>query len=258
MDLDVERAMAVARDAAQAAGAAALRYWGGELRVERKPDRTPVTAADRDAEAAALGIITAAFPDHGILAEESGVHRPDAPARWIVDPLDGTRGFSRGGLFWGPVVALEHAGEIVAGAVAIPALGELYWAGRGLGCYRDGARLQVSGVDELAEATLSLGELSCLLVPPCAEGVARLIRDTASARAFGDIYAGTLLLSGRADVWLEAGVKLWDVAPMKVLVEEAGGRITDFAGAPSIAGGYVLATNGRLHQDVLAYLSGVS
>src|SRR3954465_2147918 len=119
MDVPVEQAMLVARDAARAAGEAALRYWGTDLKIERKPDRTPVTAADRDAEAAALAIIQAAFPDHGILAEESGAHRPEAPSRWIVDPLDGTRGFSRGGLFWGPVIALEEDAEIVAGAVAI-------------------------------------------------------------------------------------------------------------------------------------------
>ncbi|SRR5579884_2593086 len=254
MDLDVGQAMEVARDAARAAGAAAMQYWRHELRVERKADRTPVTAADRDAEAAALAIIQAAFPDHGILAEESGARRPEARSRWVVDPLDGTRGFSRGGLFWGPVIALEHEGEIVAGAVAIPALGELYWAGQGLGCYRDGQRLRVSAIDDLAEATLSLGELSCLLVPPYAAGVARLIGDVASARAFGDIYAATLLLRGRADIWLEAGVKLWDVAPLKVLVEEAGGRVSDFAGAPTIAAGRVLATNGRLHAAVLGYL----
>ena len=256
MALDVEQATEVARQAAAAAGAAALRYWRQDLRVERKPDRTPVTAADRDAEAAALAIIQQAFPDHGILAEESGVHRPDAPRCWIVDPLDGTRGFTRGGPFWGPVIALEAGGQIVAGAIALPALGELYWAGRGLGCYRDGVRLQVSAVDDLAEATISLGELSCLLEPPHAPGVARLIQTVASARAFGDIYACTLVLNGRAELWLEAGVKLWDVAPTPVLVEEAGGRCTDLAGLPTVASGHVLASNGRLHQPALDVLRG--
>ena len=251
MGLDVARAMDVARQAADAAGAAALGYWRRELQIERKPDRTPVTAADRDAEAAALAVIRAAFPDHGILSEESGAHRPEAAVRWIVDPLDGTRGFSRGGLFWGPVVALEVEGAIVAGAVGLPALGELYWAGRGLGCYRDGARVQVSAVDGLADATASLGELSCLIAPPYGVGVLQVVRECESARAFGDIYAATLVLSGRADLWLEAGVQLWDIAPLPVLVEEAGGRFTDFDGAPTIASGHAVATNGRLHQAVL-------
>ena len=251
MDLDVARAVTVAREAAAAAGAAALRHWRGELRVERKPDRTPVTVADREAEAAALAIIQAAFPTHGILAEESGAQRPGARSRWIVDPLDGTRGFSRGGAFWGPTVALEHEGAIVAGAIGLPALGELYWAGRGQGCYRDGARLRVSAVVELAEATMSLGELSCLLQPPHDAAVLRLIRETASTRAYGDLYACTWVLNGRADVWLEAGVRIWDIAPMQILVEEAGGRFTDFAGVPTVGSGCAVASNGHVHQAVL-------
>src|SRR5207253_8253867 len=101
-----------------------------------------------------LRVIQAAFPDHGILAEESGAQRPGAAARWIVDPLDGTRGFTRGQPFWGPAIALEHGGAVVAGAIGLPALGELYWAGRGQGAYRDGVRLQVSAIAALAEATL--------------------------------------------------------------------------------------------------------
>ncbi len=252
---DLAQAAAVAREAAEAAGAAALRYWRRALHVEHKPDRTPVTAADRAAEAAALAVIRAAFPAHGILSEESGAHQPEARTRWILDPLDGTRGFIRGSPFWGPAVALEHAGEIVAGAVALPALGEVYWAARGLGCYRNGERLRVSAVDELAEAALSLGELPYLLAPPHGAGVQELIRRVATARAHGDLYAATLVLDGRADLWLEAGVRVWDIAPLLVLVEEAGGRFTDFAGSPTVHSGHAVGSNGRLHAAALAYLS---
>jgi histidinol-phosphatase len=253
--LELPRAVEVARVAAEAAGAAALPYWRTALTVERKPDRTPVTAADRAAEAAVLATIQAAFPDHGILSEESGAHRPGAPLRWIVDPLDGTRGFTRGSPFWGPAVALERAGEIVAGAIALPALGEVYWAGRGLGAYRNGARLRVSAVDTLAEATLSLGELACLLAPPHGPAVTALIATVSSARAHGDLYACTLVLNGQADLWLEAGVKIWDIAPLQILVEEAGGRFTDFAGVPTVASGCAVASNGRLHAAALAALA---
>jgi histidinol-phosphatase len=249
-----ERATEVARRAAEAAGAAALSYWRTDLRIERKPDRTPVTAADRAAEAAALNLIRAAFPTHGILSEESGAEREGAASRWIVDPLDGTKGFSRGGPFWGPAVALEHGGAIVAGAIALPALGEVYWAGQGLGAYRDGTRLQVSAVDDLADATLSLGEMSCLLAPPYTAAVAALIQAAHSARAFGDVYACTLLLNGRADLWIEAGVQIWDIAPLQILVEEAGGRFTDFAGVPTVATGTAIGSNGRLHAAALARL----
>jgi histidinol-phosphatase len=255
VDLDVARAVAVAREAAAAAGAAALSYWRRDLRVERKPDRTPVTIADRAAEAAALAVIQAAFPEHGILAEESGVHRPDAATRWIVDPLDGTKGFTRGQPFWGPAIALEHAGTIVAGAIALPALGETYWAGVGQGAYRDGVRLQVSALADLADATLSLGELPCLLEPPHGAGVVALIGAVASTRAHGDLYACTLLLNGRAELWLEAGVQLWDIAPLQVLVEEAGGRFSDFHGAPTAASGHAVGSNGRLHAAALTALN---
>lgn len=255
MSLDLERAMAVARQAADAAGAAALRHWRTGVTVERKPDRTPVTIADREAEAAALAVIQAAFPDHGVLAEESGAQRPNAPARWIVDPLDGTRGFTRGGPFWGPTVALEADGRIVAGALGLPALGELYWAASGLGCWRNGERLRVSAVDELAEASLSLGELTCLLEPPFGAGVLRLMAQTANTRAHGDLYAATLVLNGRADLWLEAGVRIWDIAPVPVLVEEAGGRFSDFQGQPTVASGHAVASNGRLHDAALRCLA---
>jgi histidinol-phosphatase len=255
VDLDVARAVDVARAAVAAAGAAALGYWRRDLRVERKPDRTPVTVADRAAEAAALDVIQAAFPDHGILAEESGAHRPEVPTRWIVDPLDGTKGFTRGQPFWGPAIALEHDGRIVAGAIALPALGETYWAGTGLGAYRDGVRLQVSAVADLADATLSLGELPCLLEPPHGAGVLELVRAVTSTRAHGDLYACTLLLNGRAELWLEAGVQPWDIAPLQVLVEEAGGRFTDFAGIPTVLSGHAVGSNGLLHAAALAPLN---
>ena len=127
--LDFDRALDTARRAVEAAGRAALPYFRTGVRVDRKPDRSPVTAADRAAEAAILEIVRAAFPDASILAEENGA---DDRRRYagIVDPLDGTRGFTRGGTFWGPLVALEHDGEIVAGGAALPALGELYFAAR--------------------------------------------------------------------------------------------------------------------------------
>jgi histidinol-phosphatase len=247
--------MAVARHAADAAGAAALGFWRQDLHVERKPDRTPVTAADRAAEAAALAVIEAEFPEHGVLAEESGARRADAAARWIVDPLDGTRGFCRGGPFWGPTVALEYKGTIVAGALGLPALGETYWAGRGLGCFRNGERLQVSAVDELADASVSLGELSCLLAPPYGDAIQALIRAAASTRAHGDLYAATLVLTGRADLWLEAGVQPWDIAPLPVLLAEAGGQFSDFRGRLTVVHGTAIGSNGRLHSAALALLA---
>src|SRR5512138_2072224 len=138
-DLDLAKAMETARQAAEAATAASLAHFRRGVRVEVKPDRTPVTQADRDSEAAILAVVKAAFPDHGFLGEETGAHAGAGASRWIVDPLDGTKGFTRGREFWGPLVALEHEGRIVAGAMALPALGETYWAARGRGCWRSAA-----------------------------------------------------------------------------------------------------------------------
>ena len=255
--LDLDLALETARRAAEAASRAALPHFRTGVAVERKPDRSPVTAADRDAEAAILEIVRASFPTASILAEESGAHAGDPSLRWIVDPLDGTRGFSRGGGFWGPLIALEHVGEIVAGAAALPASGELYFAARGRGCHRgDGTPVRLSGIDDWSEATVSVGELPRLYETREADGVAKLVRTAASARCYGDIAGALMVLAGRAEVWLEAGVRIWDIAPMKILFEEAGGAFTDLAGARTVAGGHCVGSNGRLHDYVLATLRG--
>ncbi len=253
--VDVEQAMDTARRAVLAASAASLRYWRSGVAVDLKPDRTPVTAADRDSEAAILDVVRFAFPGHAILTEESGAHEGTG-GRWIVDPLDGTRGFTRGGSFWGPLVALEVDGEVVAGAAALPALGETYFAGRGLGAFRDGQRLTVSRVAEWPEATLSLGELKVLQAGSHAAGVQALIAAAASSRCYGDLAGCIQLLNGRADAWLEAGVRPWDIAALKVLVEEAGGRFTDFdGGTRALETGQAVATNALLHGYVLSALA---
>src|SRR5512144_1647414 len=164
-DLDLAKAMETARRAAEAATAASLAHFRRGVRVEVKPDRTPVTQADRDAEAAIHAVVRDAFPEHAFLGEETGAHAGSGASRtrWIVDPIDGTKGFTRGRTFWGPLVGCEHEGRIVAGAMALPVLGEVYWAARGLGCWFsvDGgapARCAVSGIASWQDATLSLGE----------------------------------------------------------------------------------------------------
>lgn len=261
VEIDLAKAMEVARRAAEAAAAASLVHFRRGVRVEVKPDRTPVTVADREAEAAILEVVRAAFPDHAVLGEETGAHAGAADARWIVDPIDGTKGFTRGRPFWGPLVALEHRGAVVAGAMALPALGETYWAARGLGAWlRTGEaepmRLAVSGVRAWPDATFSLGEPAALLAPPLAEGVARLCRTASVTRCHGDLAGCALVLKGQAEAWIEAGVKIWDLGPLPILVEEAGGRFTDLDGAPGIASGGCIASNGHLHAHVLAALRG--
>ncbi len=258
-DLDLARVLATAQRAVKAASAASLAHFRRGVQVEVKPDRTPVTAADRDSETAILEVIRAEFPDHGVLGEETGAHEGKGDARWIVDPIDGTRGFTRGGSFWGPLVACEHQGKIVAGAMAMPALSETYWAAKGMGAFvqrGEGTplRLQVSGIPAWTDATLSLGELQFLLGSTLSPPIVRLTTTAAQARCYGDLAGCAMVLTGRAEVWIEAGVKIWDLAPLQILVEEAGGRFSDFNGKPTVASGNCVASNGKLHDHVLAAL----
>ena len=246
----MQNALAVAKDAVAAAGAAALAHLRKGIVVETKPDLTPVTAADRAAEDEIVAIIRAAFPDHAILGEEGGA-RGTGDVRWIVDPIDGTRGFARGGMMWGPMVALEVRGELVVAAIALPAQGTTYWASKGEGCFRDGTRLAVSGVTELADATLSIGELRRMTKNT---GILSLIARAASTRCYGDLAGCALVLDGRAEAWIEGGVQPWDLAAPALLVAEAGGRFTDWTGAPTFEGGYGVASNGRLHDEILRAL----
>jgi len=255
--LDLEHALDVARRAVLAASRVSLPYFERGVAVEMKPDDTPVTAADRAAEEAILATIRADFPDHAFLAEETGAHAGSARTRWIVDPLDGTRGFARGGSFWGPLLALEHEGEVVIGACALPVLGKHYWAARGLGAYRDGTKLAVSRIATWKDATLSLGELRRMLAMPEGRAVAELITTSASTRSFGDPAAPAMVLDGRAECWLEAGVKTWDLAPFAVLLEEAGGQFTCWDGTRSIETGNAIGSNGLVHERVLSALYGV-
>jgi histidinol-phosphatase len=260
-ELDLAKAMETARRAAEAASAASLAHFRRGVRVERKPDRTPVTQADRDAEAAILAVVREAFPEHGFLGEETGAHAGAAATRWIVDPLDGTKGFTRGRGFWGSLVALEHEGRVVAGAMALPALSETYWAAKGHGAWLkagDAApiRLEVSRIAAWEDATLSFGEPHVLFRPPMLDRLARLALAAQTARCYGDLAGCALVLQGKAEAWIEAGVQIWDIAPLQILVEEAGGRFTDLEGNPTHASGGCVASNGLVHDHVLGTLMG--
>lgn len=265
---DLPRLVLAAREAAAAAAAVALSHWRrlpvGFDDLERKDDGSPVTVADREAEAAAIAVLARATPGVPILGEESGLVGAGAAGgdaaggtRWIVDPLDGTIGFARGGVMWGPLVGLEHEGAVVVGAMELPVLRSAYWAGKGLGCHRDGQRLHVARTARWADAVVSLGGMKRTLYRhPAGAGVERLVRTAKTSRAYGDVGSCAMLLDGTADCWIEAGVKVWDLAAPRVLVEEAGGRFTDFAGTPGHTTGEAVATNGLLHAHVLEVLRG--
>lgn len=256
MSLDLTRALEVAVEAALAAGRAELSYFKPDIAVETKADRSPVTQADKEGEAIIARTLAAAFPDHGFLGEETGAQDRGARYTWIVDPIDGTRGFTRGGRFWGPLIALAEGEEVLVGVLYLPALGDLYTATKGGGAKKNGQPVRVSGVARWEDATLSLGEMQHLLRPPLGAAITELATTAASSRCYGDLAGAAMVIDGRAEAFVETGVKIWDLAPIRLLVEEAGGAFTDLSGAKKISSGSAIATNGKLQAHVLDTIRG--
>ena len=254
----MDKMLEVALEAARAAGAVALHYFSGTFQVERKADRSPVTQADREAEEAIVSVLRSAFPGYGFLGEEFGAQGRQDGARWIIDPIDGTRNFVRGIPFWATLIALEEAREVTLGVIYAPATGELFYARKGQGAYADGKRLSVSAVDHLEDAFLVHGSLKLLHETEYWEGFVRLADATERQRGYGDYHAYTFIARGQAELCVEVDVKPWDLGPIKLLIEEAGGRFTDLAGKPTIYSGNALVSNGRLHDPALAILRGHS
>jgi histidinol-phosphatase len=239
--------------AARAAGEIAMKYYRGGFEVTIKPDQTPVTQADREAEQAIKAVLRGAFPDHGFLGEEFGQEGPKDP-RFIIDPIDGTKNFIRRVPVWAALIGLEEAGEVTAGVVFNPASNELLWARKGDGAWADGERIRVSDCARLDQATLLHADLHLLRRAGVWNSFVRMVDACGRTRGFGDYYGYGLVASGKAEIYLETDLKPWDIAPVKILVEEAGGRLTDFSGRPTIYDGSVLATNGRLHDQALSFL----
>lgn len=231
------------------------RFKARDLRVESKPDMTPVSDADKAAEEAIRSALSRARPRDAMLGEEFGETAAGATGRkWIIDPIDGTKNFIRRVPIWAVLLGLEEAGEITAGVMLNPALGEMFWARRGDGAWSEGRRLHVSDYDRLDEATLLHSDLHLMREAGFWDPLIRLVDACRRTRGFGDYYGYGLVAAGKAEIYVETDLKPWDAAPVKILVEEAGGRLTDFSGRPTIYGGSVLATNGRLHEQALALL----
>lgn len=236
---------------AQEAGALTLEYFGQDLKIETKGDATPVTIADQRTEALMRERIEAAWPDHGILGEEHGQVRPEARWRWILDPIDGTRAFIHGVPLYTVLIALEMNGEAVLGVIHNPATRETVAAATGYGCTYNGEPCHVSDVDQLSKARLNV---------TCYADFQRrnplfskaLLDRVGMARGWSDGYGYLLVAAGRAEVALDPEMSLWDVAALKPIIEEAGGRFTNFAGGTSIHSTTALASNGHVHDELLA------
>ncbi|MBV9125435.1 MAG: histidinol phosphate phosphatase [Planctomycetes bacterium] len=242
-------------DAAQQAGRLALGYFDRPLSVEWKQDLSPVTVADREAEALLRSTLLTAFPQDGFLGEESGALPGTSGFRWIVDPVDGTRSFVRGIPLWATLVGLEYQGEAIAGTVYVPAFDHLYRALRGDGAYRGERRLHVSSVAQLPESQLFYSSLSWFTKAGCEEAFLELSRRTQRQRGFGDFYGFVLVAQGSGELMVEHGVHIWDVAALQPLIKEAGGRFSDWQGQPNIHRPDVIASNGLVHDEALRILN---
>jgi histidinol-phosphatase len=240
-----------------AAGEDALRlYRDAALETVRKPDRSPVTAADQAIEARLRAFLREATPDAAFLGEETGLSGEGAALRWVVDPIDGTRAFVRGLPTWSILVGLEADGEPAVGIALLPAAGDLYVAVRGGGAHGNGRPLRLSEVDALEDATIAHGGIAQFTDVDLDGLLGRLGREVHSPRGLHDFDGYRQLLEGRVDAMVDPGVKAWDICAAAVLVREAGGRFTDLSGAQTIHGGSGLASNGPLHPALLGLTRG--
>ena len=257
--------LAFAMACCDAADALALDHFRRDLVIETKPDRTFVTDADQAIERTVRGLITGAYPDHGLVGEEYGTMAGAGSVRWYIDPIDGTHNFMRGVPLFGTLLAVEADGEIVVGVMSAPALGERWFARRGGGSWAVGSvgpaagrrrRVRVSGVSAIDDAQVLYASPLEIEASGEAPGFDALIRSAWRDRGFGDFWGYALVAEGAAEAMIEVGPNSWDLAAPSIVVEEAGGRLTDLHGVRTIHAGSALATNGILHDEVVLRLKG--
>jgi histidinol-phosphatase len=254
--------LAVGHEACDEADELARAAFRRDLRISTKPDRTFVTEADQAIEQAIRARIHAAWPDHGLVGEEYGTEAGDARTRWYIDPIDGTHNFIRGVPLFGTLLGVERDGELQAAVISAPVLHGRWWARRGGGAWArsiddEAPRpIRVSSVAALGDAQLLYGSGHDIETSGDAPGFRSLVGDVWRERGFGDFWGYTLLAEGAAEAMVEVGLSSWDAAAPTVLIEEAGGRVTDFDGRRAIDSGTFLATNGLLHDEVRTRLHG--
>jgi histidinol-phosphatase len=250
----------LAHAAADAADAVTMsRFLAGDLRVESKPDLTPVSDADQAAERAIRALLERDRPSDDVLGEEYGATGDGSGRRWVLDPIDGTKNFVRGVPVWATLIALQHDGQTVVGVVSAPSLGRRWWGVAGGGAWTGPSTslaraCRVSNVSDLADAYLAYSS-----IPDWAEidrqpQFLRLLQRVYQTRGYGDFFAHMLVAEGVVDCSAEPEVSLWDLAALQIIVTEAGGRFTDLSGVERADGGNVLASNGQLHDELLEIL----
>ncbi|HTF12771.1 MAG TPA: histidinol-phosphatase [Asanoa sp.] len=239
------------------------RFRALDLRVESKPDLTPVSDADQAVERALRSTLGRTRPRDSVLGEEYGASEAAAGPghrQWVIDPIDGTKNYIRGVPIWATLIALMDGDQPVVGLVSAPALGRRWWAALGHGAFAGrhtaaATPIRVSGVRRISDASFCYSSLHGWEETNRLDPVLDLIRQSWRSRAYGDFYGYMLVAEGAVDIMVEPELSLWDVAALIPIVTEAGGSFTDLTGRPGPAGGSAVATNGKIHEEVLTRLS---
>lgn len=263
----IQSDLQLARDLADMADSISIdRFKANDLLVTMKPDMTHVSDADKAVEAAIRGGLADSRPDDGILGEEFGTETGESSRRqWIIDPIDGTANYVRGIPVWATLISLAIDGVPVIGVVSAPALHKRWWAATGQGAWTSEfvsptenreRRIFVSAVSGLGDASLSYNSLKGWDDEGRLDDLMRLSREVGRTRAYGEMWSYMMVAEGLLDIAGEFDLRPWDIAALAPIVQEAGGRFTAVSGAEGPWHGSALATNGHLHDDVLALLAG--
>lgn len=243
----------VAIAAAKAGANAALKYFNRNPKVTIKPDNTPVTQADKDAQQAIMDVINNYFPGSKFLAEETETTRVGGNF-WVIDPIDGTKNFIRGLPFWGIEIAFVKNNKIVVGVSFAPSINEMLYAQKGKGAFLNGQQVHVSKIAKLSKAFLNHGTI--IYFQDKIPNFLTLLQQVNRERGFADFYGYHLVATGHADIMIDAKTDPWDDAALKVIIEEAGGKVTNFKGEDwQLSDTTAVATNKLLHDEVIKILN---
>ena len=238
-------------EGARGAGEITLKYFRRQPETHKKTDGSFVTIADREAEAYLRKQILERFPKDAVLGEEEGEQTGSSGRRWIIDPIDGTFAYVHGVPLFGVLIGLEVDGDWSLGVINIPALEEIVYAAKGLGCFWNGTRTHVSSTSNLEDALLLCTDFSACERYGFGAAANVFQQRAKTSRTWGDCYGYVLVATGRADVMLDPIMNLWDCAALLPIMEEAGGTFTDWRGQRTAAAGNAVATNGVLFEEVM-------
>ncbi len=255
-----EKELQAGQEIARRAGSVALEYRSRGIGYEAKSDESPVTVADRECEKLIVAGLTEAFPEDGLLGEEGALKESSNGRKWIIDPIDGTRDFIRGTRAWSVLIGLEENGQVVAGFAYFPSYDEMFYAAKGQGAWwitsagAEAQQIRISEIDKLANALVCVNGFSFINKYAFANDLLGWLEGTWGVRSMGGCLDAMLVASGRADVWIEAKAQPWDLAPLKIIAEEAGAVTFDFDGADTIYGGNFAITAPALEDELRRFL----